>query len=243
MLEFTLTPDVVQLDRLDELEGDARFAAAIALTKTAKLAQGDVKEAMIQAFDRPTRYTLNSTFTKPARKADLVARVGFRDWAGKGTTPSKFVFPQVYGGARNPKRFERALQARGAMPRGLFVAPGAHADLDSHGNMSKGQIVKVLSSLRAFGEQGYTANQNTRGRSRGKRRNEKYFAVPTHQGGLGPGVYKRDGRDAVRVMTYIEAPSYTPRLRFVETVEERVTRSFADVFDATLESVIMRRPW
>jgi len=77
MLELTITADAVNLRSLDKQEGNARFAAAIALTRTAKLARGAVVDEMKTVFDRPTRYTLNSTYVLRAMIVDLRAEVGF----------------------------------------------------------------------------------------------------------------------------------------------------------------------
>jgi hypothetical protein len=79
------------------------FAMAKALTQTAIQAQTDIAQAMTQVFDRPTPYTLNSTYVIPATKDRLESFVQLKDSAAKGTPAIKFLDPEVLGGERNPK--------------------------------------------------------------------------------------------------------------------------------------------
>lgn len=239
MFELDIETDRVSLKGLDSLTGDARFACAIALTKTAKLAKADVKDAMTRVFDRPTPFTLNSVYAKPARKNDLVAGVFFRDTATKGTPASKYIFPEVYGGGRRLKRSERSLQAAGKMPAGMFSTPGPGAELDRYGNVNRGQIVKLLSYLKASHDP--AQNRNPEGRQRGKRKNEHYFAILKATGPLTPGVFKRvgdKGRGFVKVLNYTDSPSYSKRLPFAEIVGATVDREFLDQFDMAFASVV-----
>ena len=57
------------------LQKQVRFAAAKALTQTAKKVQTRLIAEMGSQFDRPTPYTLRSTFVKPATKTELSAIV------------------------------------------------------------------------------------------------------------------------------------------------------------------------
>ena len=93
------------------------FAMAKALTLTAIQAQTDIVQAMTQVFDHPTPYTLNSTYVIPATKDRLESFVQLKDSAAKGTPAIKFLGPEVFGGERNPKRGEKALQRMGALVR------------------------------------------------------------------------------------------------------------------------------
>ena len=61
------------------------FAMAKALTQAAIQAQTDVVQAMTQVFDRPTPYTLNSTYVIPATKDRLESFVQLKDSSAKGT--------------------------------------------------------------------------------------------------------------------------------------------------------------
>ena len=140
------------------------YATAPALTRTAKAVEEKQKREMRDVFDRPTPYTLSSTYTKPATKGKLVAEVGLKNFASKATPAVKFLKAQVRGGSRRMKRYEKALQAVGAMPAGFRAVPGSAAQMDMYGNIKPSQIVQILSWFKAFPEMGYKANMS------GKRR-------------------------------------------------------------------------
>lgn len=141
------------------------YATALALTRTAKAVEEKQKREMRDVFDRPTPYTLASTYTKPATKAKLVAEVGLKNFASKATPAVKFLQAQVRGGSRRMKRFEKALQAVGAMPAGFRAVPGEAAQRDQYGNMKPSQIVQILSWFKAFPEMGYRANMSAKRRA------------------------------------------------------------------------------
>lgn len=200
-----------------------RYALPMALTRTAQDARQAVQRALPETFDRPTPYTINSTFIRPATKADPVAWVGFKDDWGKGTPAARYLLPNVDGGRRRDKRMERQLRTAGLLPAGMFAVPGEEASLDAYGNMRRSEVVRILSQTRAFGEQGYSANRTGSARSKKKRRRNGYFAaLPGNAGGLPPGIYQRDGGDARPVVIFVRAPSYRPRFRFHDIVERAV---------------------
>lgn len=218
-----------------------RYALPTALTRTAQDARAALRQAMPATFDRPTPYTLNSTYVRPASKASPTAWVGFRDFAGKGTPAARYLLPQVDGGPRRAKGMELALRGAGLLPPGLFAVPGEEAELDGYGNMKRGQIVKILSHLRALGEQGYTANRSRTARSRGKRRKQTYFAAPPgNAGGLPPGIYRRDGAEPRPVVLFVKPPSYRPRFAFRAIVERAVRANIQRRFAEALAQVNVR---
>ena len=99
------------------------YAAATALTRTARGgALSDVAKEMMRVFHNPRPYTLNSLFVQPASKDNLSARLMVKNQAA-GTKPEHFLFPQVAGGARNPKRFEQGLRLMGVLKAGERVVP------------------------------------------------------------------------------------------------------------------------
>ena len=122
-----------------------QYAAAVALTRTAQDVQPAIKKEMTRAFDRPTNYTLNSTFLKRATRNNLEARVWLKDNAtGKGTPADRYLAPQIFGGERRQKGLERALQAARLMPAGYVAMPAVGAQLDANGNVKRSQIVQIL---------------------------------------------------------------------------------------------------
>lgn len=223
---------------IQRTRGSVPIAVAIALTRTAKLAQSAVRTEMQRVFDRPTAYTLNSTFIKPATRERMVSSVYLKDDTSKGTPAAKYLSPQIEGGTRKHKRFEVALQRIGVLPAGWFVVPGKGAKLDGAGNWSRGQIVQVLSYFKAFGEQGYRANTIDEKRARMKRgtrskRGIAYFAVlPGRRASraLHPGIYQQIyfafGTAITPIAIFVSSNAYGRRLDFFGTVEQVARAQF-----------------
>lgn len=215
------------------------FATALALTKTAQFIEQKIKEEIPRVFDRPTKFTLNSTWVRPATKQRLWAEVKIKDEAFKAVAPIKWLAPQVYGGTRALKRFEQRLITNGVMPPGHFAVPASGADYDTFGNMSKGEIVRMLSDLQAH----WDTRQNTTAASRQRRRRSRtrrptfYFStwpVSKRTAHLRPGIYKRIGAVAglasgiasgfgtpiKPVLIFVKRVRYRKRLRFYEIADQ-----------------------
>lgn len=198
-----------------------------------RVKDAEIKE-MKRAFDRPTRWTLNSTRVQYAsqRIGRTHALVWLKDEAAKGIPATKYLTPQIHGGRRRAKRFERALWNAGVLPRGWLAVPGQGARMDAFGNMSRGQIVEILSWFRAFGEQGFRANATEEGRRRKargtrRRRGTAYFAIrPGQQSHLHPGVYQRIATGfgwAIKpVLIFVRSASYGRRYHFFEVADDAV---------------------
>ncbi len=218
------------------------YALPMALTRAAIDARNETRNAMGSIFDRPTPYTLNSLQAIPATRKNPASAVEFRLFSGKGTPAPEYLLPQVDGGPRRLKRHERALQSAGFLPNGWFAVPGEEAQLDAYGNMKRGQIVKILSHLRAFGSAGSNLNRSRTTKSRGVRRKEGYFpAKPGNREGLPPGIYQRDGADARPVLIFVaRAPAYQPRFRFHAIVQATVRRRIKEHFDVALAHIARR---
>ena len=121
------------------------YAASTALTRTAKIAATkDLPDAMRAVFDRPTPWAINSIFIKPATKDTLAARVMVKDTVSRGNAPEKFLLPEVIGGNRNEKAFEKALRYAGLLAVGERVIPGDNLALDSFGNAPAPLIWSIL---------------------------------------------------------------------------------------------------
>lgn len=216
------------------------FATANALTAIAKLVQSGVKTVMKQRLDRPTAFTMNSLYIKAALKKKPEARVWFKDYASKGTPAAKYMAPEVHGGARGAKRFEKALIARGIMGDGQFAIPGSGAPLDQYGNVPRGLYVKVLSGLKAFGQQGYDANATNSSRSKRKGNAQRYF-VATIDGT--PGIWERvksgfgEGVKPLFVFTDSE-PKYRVRIPFFKIAENIHKANYEREFTYALTQAI-----
>jgi hypothetical protein len=110
------------------------FATARALTLTARSASEAGRKEIPQVFKSPTPYTQNSIAFTPATKQSLTARVFVKDRVSKGgASPARYLLPEVRGGDRSLKRFEKALKSAGVMPPNLFAVPGGAASIDQYG--------------------------------------------------------------------------------------------------------------
>lgn len=98
-----------------------RFAAAVALTKTAQDVRGEVPAALERALDNPTDFTKRGTYLIAARRDKLEATVGFKD------RQARYMALQIAGGVRKPGPGgiklpgEIQLNAFGNIPRGLIA--------------------------------------------------------------------------------------------------------------------------
>jgi hypothetical protein len=252
---------ITGLDALKSKLGDLRQnqlpnALRDALNATAEGIQTAEIEKMKEVFDRPTSYTLNATYVKYASMQKLSAEVGFREFAGKGTPAHKYLSPQIYGGDRNLKRFEKALQAKGVLPQGMFAVPGKGASLNGNGNMSAAQIIQILSYFDAFGEQGYKANMTDTKRAKMAKGTKKSGSSLTYFVSKGPGsvningkpqhlpagIYARFGftwGSGIKcIIRFVKKPSYQKRFPFFETAEKYADRVFLTKLSGAVDRAI-----
>ncbi len=230
------------LDRIQKKQ--IPFATKNTLNTLAFDSQRIIRKEIKRVFDRPTPYTQKATKVRKATKQKLWAEVWVKNKldAGKGTSPEDYLLPQITGGMRKPKRFEAALRHIGILPAGWFAVPGQAATLDGYGNMSRGQIVQILSYFKAFGEQGYKANSTAKTRARLKRgskrkRGRAYFAaIPGRERAshLQPGVYMRQygglGTALRPVLIFVRRPQYTSRLKFIQVQRKYALKNFKPIF-------------
>ena len=233
------------------------YAAATAMTRVARrIAVEEMPAEMQRVFDRPTRYTLNSLRVIPAKRDNLQARVYVKDDApNTGTRPEDYLLPQVDGGARREKRFERAMRYRGLLGNGWRAVPATGAPLDAYGNLRRGEIQRILTATRTTFT-GYQDKSNSR-RSQANAKNAPYFAIaPATQRMVGgenritparmqPGVYKRTGKRGIRPVLIFtnKAPQYRRRRLDFEGVAARVAREhFAAEFNKAAQAILSRGP-
>lgn len=241
MITITTRTDAVALaGDLDKLRTAAPRAIVRALTATANAAVSEVQAEMRKVFDRPTPFTLRAVRRVPASEQTLESRVFLVEDTNYGSGGRNFLYPQIEGGTRRQKGFERALQRIGVLPAGWFVIPGRDAKLDAFGNWQRGEIIRLLSYFQAFGEQGFRSNTSKAGRDklrRGTRRRvvgQSYFAVVPGRSPAGrwlhPGIYgvvHLAGRSYINpVAIFVRNATYRPKLDFYGTVERTAKARF-----------------
>ena len=142
------------------IDKQARYAAAVALTKTAQEIRSAIPAELDKVFDRPTTFTKQGTYLKAARRAELVAEVGFRP------IQAKYLKLQAEGGIYMPRE-------------GGIRLPG-NIQLNAFGNIPRGTIAK----LKAAAENGQLSaalakRLNVQGnRRKGAKPLQLFFGVP-----------------------------------------------------------------
>jgi len=233
MIKINIRADIRGLKRqLDEFQKkNLRYATARALTATAKIAVTDIQTAMRSNFTQVSPYTLNAFYAKPATKDDPTAYVAARDFAGKGTPAWKYLTPEIEGGSRRLKPFERRLGIG-------YLVPGRAAGI---GPAARAEIVRVLAQLNALADTQVAAvASNPRWRKRGKarrgqteelrnqalQRRPQYFLGKSKSGQLG--IYRViSSGQVVRIFSVRDtAPQYAVRLPYRAIVERSASLNF-----------------
>lgn len=201
------------------------YAAATALTRCAVIAKTDsLPGAMRRVFDRPTNYALNSLFVQPATKDKLSARVMVKNEAGRGVVPENFMFPEVAGGQRREKGFERALRYGGHLRAGERAMPGQGIKLDAFGNVSGPKVRSVLSAI---------ASQKST-----KRRGEVFVGEVRGTRGVWQ---KKAKRGVMPLFIFTRSqPNYAPRFDFTKVASDTANQHFAPEFNRALSALLTR---
>ena len=215
------------------------YAASTAMTRVAsRAAKTDLPAAMNRSFDRPTRWTLNSLAITPASRDKLSARIFVKDAAAKGTVPEKYLVPEVEGGQRRKKRFERALWFAGVLDSGERIMPGRQITLDANGNMPTALINSVLAWARSGA--GPKAKASGRGASRVKAQNPRGYFLFGKPGGV-RGVAQRSGAIFMPVMIFTKTqPVYRPLLDFTGVAEQTARTHFGPEFNRAAADILAR---
>lgn len=177
----------VKADEVEQLlkryPKEASRALETAIDKTAYDVRDGIKAEMPRVFDRPTSFTLNSLKVTRTRNHNMLASVWFKE---PDRMEDHYLVPQVEGGERKLKGFERALY------RNKFV-PGAGVKLNKFGNISPGLLRQILGVLgRAELTGGYQANITAKSAMRNRAdRDYVFLPVGSSRGKLPPGVYQR----------------------------------------------------
>lgn len=211
-MEFGLNTNIAEVSaRMDEVARDQiPFAMALALTWTAKDALAAEKRTIQQVFDRPTPFSVNAFQLIPATKEHLVASVQ-QKFASGTSHPRNWFNPQVMGGSRKHKAFEKHLIASGAMPANLFAVPSRACPKDAYGNVRGSVIMQILSDL---GSQMVDRWQNASARSRRRNRRERFYLLKASNTPLAIAINK-NGRPVI-YFNYVRSPTYRKRFPFYE---------------------------
>ena len=223
----------IKITGMEELKADLSDAVldkfpitmARALTMTAQNIQTAEVEEMKKVFDRPTPWALGGTYVQEATKDYLMASVKLKDEFSSGSAgipASAFLLAEIFPGQRNMKRFERALNYYHVLPDGMYIVPGAGAQIDAYGGMKASQITQILSYFQAHRTANTTEERKKKMRGGvGKTAGIEYFVIRAYTGDaqtrhLKPGIYARTfvgyRSKLTPIMMFVRRPTYRQRL-------------------------------
>lgn len=240
MLTASLTFPLAEFDRatFDIEQKQMPYALMLALNDTVKGARKAVQTEIGKSFDRPTPYARRGVVYEQASKTDLEARVVISGHKSNGGLPAAyFLGPQVDGGKRSLKAFEVQLQRLGLLPSGHVVVPAERVKLDRYGNVSQGQLNRIMSRLQIdYRGAGATRVASTRkGRAKNTRGSRSgFYFVPRPGSHLAPGVWFEAGfpkRAIYPVLMFVKQGSYAKRLPFDETVAKHAAINMPKNFE------------
>lgn len=234
---------------LEEVRGQLRkladreipFAISYGVNLAAKDVKAGIVKKMPQIFNKPVPFTLGSLGMWPGNKTRPAATVGFREWAGKGTPAVKYLQAQVYGGKRRPKKYEVALRRKGIIGANQVTIPDT-AFRDQFGNVRRGDIVRMMSSLQTFTEAGFQANAAI-----GSFRAREFFAFKRDN--IHITIYKRIGksrgknkkRQIVPFLHVIDEPNYPILFEFDKIAYSIFDSVYIRRFEEAINHTILTR--
>lgn len=218
---------------LERAQKQIPFATALALTRTAQLVKRDEESEMASVFDRPTKWTLNSLRLFPAKKNKLEARVWMKNEADKSTPATTWLNPEIDGGSRPAKRSEKNLRAKGALPDNRYIAPGRDARLNQFGNISRGQVQKILSGLGAQ----FDPHQNSTGSRRSAANKRAYFVIK--EGSRPIGIAQRTSKRGIKLLlAFVGRPTYRKRLDFYGVAQKTIDKNLEKEMQKSLTQAL-----
>ena len=215
------------------------YATMLALNDTARGGRKAIAAEIGKVFDRPTPFAKRGVVYEKATKSDLKATVAIygSKAAHGGLPPAYFLGPQVDGGRRSLKAFEVQLKSRGLLPEGKIVVPAERTKLDRYGNVSQGQLNRIMTGLKIdYRGAGATRVASTKkGKARIARGSKRgFYFVPPPGSHLAPGVWLELGfprRAIYPVLMFVDAVTYKKRLPFDDVIDKYVDENLPRNYD------------
>lgn len=211
------------------------YAIVLMLNETAKGGRVEVQREMDKVFDRPTPYAKRGVVYDRATKQKMQSAVVVTGDRTKGGLPATaFLGPQIQGGMRAHKAFERQLIQRGLMNKRQVAVPANAAPLDRYGNMTQGFLNRVMADLKIdYRGAGATRVRTDASLKRNKNYRNARFFVPKPGSPLFPGVYQRNPSDqSIKpVILFVQNRGYKVRLHLKSVVERYASSNLVDNFE------------
>ncbi|MTK12692.1 MAG: hypothetical protein F8N39_11585 [Clostridiaceae bacterium] len=211
-VSISIRSDIRALQRsLDNLAyKQLPFATATALTAIARRAREAETQVLSQVIDRPTQFTMHAYAVKGARKTNLEAVVFAKD------RQARYLQPLATGG-------------RQVLGQNRRIATPVEVKLNASGNISKGQIKRLLSRPDVFVGHVNGVGGLWQRPPRGKRRNGGYGTKGNTQRGVG------GMRTGLKLLVAFTNPvEVKPVLHFGERAAEVVAASFREEFSTAI---------
>lgn len=220
------------------------YVISLALNETVKGGRLAVQEEMERVFDRPTPYAKRGVVYDRAEKTRLTAAVVLTGDRTRGGLPATaFLGPQVHGGLRALKAFERQLVDRGHLHDGEVVVPASSAPLNRYGNVTQGLLNRVMADLQIdYRGAGATRARTATSLKRNRNYRKARFFVARRGGHLFPGIYQRipGKRDLTPLLLFVSAREYQKRLPFFEVVARHANAEFNGHFIKAFDRIKAR---
>lgn len=209
------------------MQKQLRYAAAVALTRTAGAVKDAMPAALDRALDKPTPFTKKGLFVNRADKSTLAATVGFMD------RQASYLRYQISGGTRT------------AGARGIKL-PG-NIELNAFGNIPRGLVDKLKRAAQdgSLGK-GIAKRLGVGNRRKGSAPIQLFYGKPTGRGWekAPMGIWRRvpgSPGKLVPVIVFEDTPArYRPRFDFrraaFDVVRREWDRQFARAFSDALRS-------
>lgn len=201
----------------------ARYAAAVALTKTAQKVQAKLKDDMGRAFDNPSPWIARGAYIKSADPATLTAEVGI---AARQTL---YVKESFYSGSRNQKPYEKMLAGMGVLPAGYKTVPGKGLKLDARGIPNRTQLKELIGSV---GSKMAVYRKQGRGKKASIEATGYFAILPGTRGRLAPGVWYRANRKLQPMLIFVRRADYKRVVQFEESAKKVADENFTNLFNA-----------
>ena len=215
------------------------FATSLAINAVAKAIDDEQRKTIGSTFDKPKAETVKATYVIRSDKNNLTATVGLKDRSRRGAPAAEYLAPNLGKSGRTPRNYKRSeymLRTAGILPAGLYTVPGKEAKLDAYGNMSRGQIVQILSYFRTFGNTALNTkrmNATDKYLAKAAKQQRQYFVVPVNdrKSKLYPGIWQEaPGRTLAPILMFVSRPVYNAVYDFYGTGKEIVDRRFDEEF-------------
>ena len=237
MARIDVVVDVSGFEKLltDVERNQLPYARSLTANQAAFETMHTMRNAMPLFLEQPTPFSIRSVRYRKGTKAAPVAEVYLTGDASKGTAPSKYL-TVTRGGIRGQRRSERVLRRAGILGDDEGWVPGKHLKANAYGNqLTGGQVVRILSQIKAFGEEGFQANMTGRSQARNARRGQKPRYFLSRGESFPRGIWERygvGGRAVRPVMLFIKLPSYDKEFDFVRLATEEARRRFIRAWPA-----------